>query len=58
MKEIGLEWQEYELSSVMNYFIKYLKPREGEEIMSVDYFIDTAQKKVVLRIMVRKSDSK
>lgn len=47
-----LVYQEHSLDSVLNFFAKAFKPKKGQEIRSVAWFVDVAQNKVVFRLFI------
>jgi hypothetical protein len=48
---IQTHFLEYSLTKVMQYFIDGFEPKEGERIMSTEWFVDTAKGRVIFRVM-------
>lgn len=45
-----IQYQENELSAVMQHFIKGFEPTDGERVCSGEWFIDVAKGRVVFKL--------
>ena len=45
----------YPVESVVQHFINGFEPKEGQEILKVDWFLDPVKKAVVFHVMVKET---
>lgn len=52
--QFDTEWQAHDLDHVIKWFAKDFVPKPGWEVMDMEHYIDTDQRKVVFRIGLKR----
>jgi hypothetical protein len=57
MADLNTHYLEYDLETVMRYFIDGFEPPEGRAVLgSPEWFVDPSKRKVIFRLMTQPKD--